>query len=227
MIFCDEPHCNEPSYERDRGSEQSKAYNRNVYAMTVKHAMLEWLDVRTSTGHTRSRRGRTLGDAPQTTQQQQPTSDGIWGEVVAKHFESHGDDILKTVDTWVADKPPPRPKRSARLHNPDHPLGSGGQMSGMDYFAGSGGHTLGSDGTGIFSHGSPHPSPARYCGATPAGGVQQLPGQFPGQFPGRYDQGRAQDGCGPQYLASPGQFQPITWAPAAHCRQEVEVDSGR
>lgn len=44
MVFCDEPHCNEPGYENQAGSDLSKQYNRNQYAAVVKYAMLEWLD---------------------------------------------------------------------------------------------------------------------------------------------------------------------------------------
>lgn len=44
MVFCDEPHCNEPGYENQAGSDLSKQYNRNQYPAVIKYAMLEWLD---------------------------------------------------------------------------------------------------------------------------------------------------------------------------------------
>ncbi|KAK3055565.1 hypothetical protein LTR09_003485 [Extremus antarcticus] len=44
MIFCDEPHCNEPGFEQEGGSDQSKHYNRGQYAAVIKYAMLEWLE---------------------------------------------------------------------------------------------------------------------------------------------------------------------------------------
>ncbi|KAK0280494.1 glycylpeptide N-tetradecanoyltransferase [Friedmanniomyces endolithicus] len=102
MIFCDEPHCNEPHLESDHGSEASRAYNRNVYAMTVQHAMLEWLGVPTAR---RSRRERAVVV---------PSSGGIWSDVVARHFGDRSNDIVQTVGRWVADKPPPRTSRRLR-----------------------------------------------------------------------------------------------------------------
>ncbi|KAK5165926.1 uncharacterized protein LTR77_008850 [Saxophila tyrrhenica] len=44
MVFCDEPHCNEPGFERDVGSDLSKNYNRGLYPAVIKYAMLEWLE---------------------------------------------------------------------------------------------------------------------------------------------------------------------------------------
>ncbi|KAK3074651.1 glycylpeptide N-tetradecanoyltransferase [Teratosphaeriaceae sp. CCFEE 6253] len=143
MIFCDEPHCNEPSYEGDRGSEPSRAYNRNVYAMTVKLAMLEWLDMSVRLHYALALRNRWLGesaDAP--VQQPYPGSDALWAEVVTRHFETHADEIAEMLEAWVADKPAPRPRRSTRhLPNPGHPFAAAG-----------GGHTLGSDNSGILAH---------------------------------------------------------------------------
>ncbi|KAK1072659.1 hypothetical protein LTR74_002451 [Friedmanniomyces endolithicus] len=102
MIFCDEPRCNEPHLESDHGSEASRAYNRNVYAMTVQHAMLEWLGVQTAR---RSRRERAVVV---------PSSGGVWSDVVARHFGDRSNDIVRTVGRWVADKPPPRTSRRLR-----------------------------------------------------------------------------------------------------------------
>ncbi|KAK5678176.1 hypothetical protein LTS10_009346 [Elasticomyces elasticus] len=156
MIFCDEPHCNEPSFERDRGSEQSKAYNRAVHAMTVKHAMLEWLGVKTSTGNIRSRRGRTLGDVDGGVESTKVTVNvGIWGDVVEKHFATNDAKIMEIVETWVADKPPPRPPGRSRFADGSPPppgaFGVGGHMLG--------GHTLGGDGSGIYAQNPPPPPP--------------------------------------------------------------------
>ncbi|KAK0921397.1 glycylpeptide N-tetradecanoyltransferase [Friedmanniomyces endolithicus] len=103
MVFCDEPHCNEPHLESDHGSEASRAYNRNVYAMTVKYAMLEWLGVQPAAK--RSRRERTV---------LVPSSAGIWSDVVARHFGDRSSDVVQMVGRWVADKPPARTSR--RLH---------------------------------------------------------------------------------------------------------------
>ncbi|KAK5722687.1 hypothetical protein LTR15_005919 [Elasticomyces elasticus] len=156
MIFCDEPHCNEPSFERDRGSEQSKAYNRAVHAMTVKHAMLEWLGVKTSTGNIRSRRGRTLGDVDGGVESTKVVvNDGIWGEVVEKHFATNDAKIMETVGTWAADKPPPRPPgRSRFADGSPPPPGAFGAVGHM-----LGGHTLGGDGSGIYAQNPPPPPP--------------------------------------------------------------------
>ena len=33
---------------------------------------------------------------------------GVWSEVVERHFAAYGDDIIKTVDGWVKDRPDPR-----------------------------------------------------------------------------------------------------------------------
>ncbi|KAK5122940.1 hypothetical protein LTR85_003505 [Meristemomyces frigidus] len=106
MIFCDEPYCNEPAYIAMAGTEQSKDHNRRVHPMTVKYAMLEWLEK----------------DA------------GIWKEVVEKHFEEHGEEILTTVGGWVKDKAGTRP------------LGFAG--------TGWGGKTLGDDSGAAVSAGS-------------------------------------------------------------------------
>ncbi|KAK5694278.1 hypothetical protein LTR97_009900 [Elasticomyces elasticus] len=156
MIFCDEPHCNEPSFERDRGSEQSKAYNRAVHAMTVKHAMLEWLGVKTSTGNIRSRRGRTLGDVDGGVESTKVVvNDGIWGEVVEKHFATNDAKIMETVGTWAAEKPPPRPPgRSRFADGSPPPPGAFGPVGHM-----LGGHTLGGDGSGIYAQNPPPPPP--------------------------------------------------------------------
>ncbi|KAF2842462.1 UBC-like protein [Patellaria atrata CBS 101060] len=43
MVFCDEPYCNEPGRDHLQGTEASKAANKKYQAMTIKHAMIDWL----------------------------------------------------------------------------------------------------------------------------------------------------------------------------------------
>ncbi|KAK4539133.1 hypothetical protein LTR36_001456 [Oleoguttula mirabilis] len=102
MIFCDEPYCNEPVQAGLAGTDASKAYNRAIYPWTVRYAMLEWLE----------------------------QGAGIWGDVVTKHFEEHGEEIITRVGGWIKEK-------------------AGARTSSAAAFAGTGwgGKTLG-DGSG-------------------------------------------------------------------------------
>lgn len=125
MVLCDEPHCNEPSYEGDRGTPQSKAYNRHLYPMTVRYAMLDWLESKKyqliAEGYApREPLSRRLGDADQESNEkadEKKPQGGIWDEVVQHHFSSANEDaILKVVGKWVQDKPPqPRSKGKSRF----------------------------------------------------------------------------------------------------------------
>ena len=114
MIFNDEPWCNEPGRDSDRGSERSNAHNRYLYPHVVKFGMIEWLENKRSRAPAVNQGGRRLGEA-----QGSPTSarkeeeEDIWIEVTKKHFEAAGEDIVKTVCNWVNDKPPP-PRTKAR-----------------------------------------------------------------------------------------------------------------
>ncbi|KAK3676776.1 hypothetical protein LTR78_003553 [Recurvomyces mirabilis] len=164
MIFCDEPHCNEPSYENERGSDRSRDYNRRVYSMTVKHAMLEWLSpgIKFDSSY---RNGRMLGGPGGHRKDANVTaSDGIWKDVVSKHFEANKEKIVSTVAKWCEDKPAPRrySTRSrghshahAHVHGPGHILG---------------GPTI--DFTGAMQH-PPPPMPPPYHGYPAMAGTYQ------------------------------------------------------
>lgn len=81
MIFCDEPWCNEPGREGQSGSQQSKNYNKTIQALTIRYAILNWL---------------------------QSINNGIWNDVVCEHFKNSADTILDTVDKWAKDSSPTR-----------------------------------------------------------------------------------------------------------------------
>ncbi|CAK4034136.1 Hypothetical predicted protein [Lecanosticta acicola] len=89
MIFCPEPYCNEPGYEKEYGSEASKVYTGHVRPATVRHAMLDWMD-------------------PERCPQ-------MWREVVQKHFQHKEEAILATVREWIGGRPPTRMSR-VRTH---------------------------------------------------------------------------------------------------------------
>lgn len=75
MIFCDDPWCNEPGREGQSGTPQSKHYNQSIQAMTVRYAMLGWL---------------------------QPGHNSIWKDIVKEHFTNNAVTILKKVKEWAA-----------------------------------------------------------------------------------------------------------------------------
>ncbi|KAJ4345984.1 glycylpeptide N-tetradecanoyltransferase [Ascochyta clinopodiicola] len=76
MVFCEQPWYNEPGRERSYGignnNSASETYNRKLRELTVRLAMLSWLEI---------------------------PSD-IWGDVVKQHFQSNADYILRTVIDW-------------------------------------------------------------------------------------------------------------------------------
>jgi hypothetical protein len=82
MIFCDEPWCNEPGREAHRGTQMSKDYNKTVHALTVRYAMLNWL---------------------------QANHDTVWNDIVTEHFRNNADTIVKMVNKWAEDSPVSRP----------------------------------------------------------------------------------------------------------------------
>lgn len=126
MVLCDEPHCNEPSYEGDRGTPQSKAYNRRLYPLTVKFAMLDWLEStkydlsREAYGSSKSS-GRRLGDADEGTTESavgKGKQGSIWDEVVENHFADQKP-ILDVIAKWVKDTPLKKPgKGKSRMMPP-------------------------------------------------------------------------------------------------------------
>lgn len=127
MIFCDEPHCNEPGYEQELGSEQSKEYNRHQYPAVIKYAMLEWLEgARTVTPTfdmtrfdltTESDVIAQMEKAHKAYKQTPPPVDksDMWAPVVRKHFEAKQDEILQTVCRWINDKSPHGRGKGRRL----------------------------------------------------------------------------------------------------------------
>ena len=104
MIFNDEPWCNEPGRESDRGTEQSKSYNRHIYDKVVKFGMIEWLEHKRSKKGT-DKYGHVLGTCTGANKEKE---EDIWADVAKKHFEAAEDEIIKTVCNWVNDRPPPR-----------------------------------------------------------------------------------------------------------------------
>ncbi|OCL11444.1 hypothetical protein AOQ84DRAFT_353041 [Glonium stellatum] len=94
MIFCAEPWCNEPGRENARGSGPSRNYNKTIQALTVRHAMLGWLDGK---------------------------HDPIWNDVVNTHFTKNADAILKLVNGWASTAPAAipatRPHRASSVPN--------------------------------------------------------------------------------------------------------------
>ncbi|KAK5110530.1 hypothetical protein LTR62_005722 [Meristemomyces frigidus] len=129
MIFCDEPHCNEPSYERQRGSERSKEYNRRVYTFTVGHAMLEWLEPGVKPVHgppgTLRQRSRSFNDVGA-----KKLEESIWKDIVIIYFKEHKETILSNVDEWTKDKPMPKPKASRRCRGGSFLSVEGGYVLG-------------------------------------------------------------------------------------------------
>ena len=128
MIFNDEPWCNEPGRESQRGNAASKSYNRSLYPSVVKFAMLEWIECKRSKDKfpTSSYRGpgRTIGDdyGSKATKHAHANED-IWTAVTKKHFRVNADEIVKTVVKWTKDKPGPRkePKSRPKLKGNAYP----------------------------------------------------------------------------------------------------------
>lgn len=79
MIFCEHPWTNEPSREDQAHLQVSKDYNKGIRTLTVRHAMLYWL---------------------------QSNDDNIWSDVVLGHFKNNATQILNQVREWAKDKPP-------------------------------------------------------------------------------------------------------------------------
>ena len=109
MIFVDEPHCNEPGQEDERGTELSRNYNRSIYHSVVRYGMIEWLEGKRSLlKRTKSASSEdSIEDGLRGLVDKTPDGPGVgvWDEVSRKHFEVNQADIIKTVDQWVHDKP--------------------------------------------------------------------------------------------------------------------------
>ncbi|KAG9379129.1 NMT1 N-myristoyl transferase [Pyrenophora tritici-repentis] len=76
MVLCEEPWYNEPGREtqyRSGKNSPSGAYNADIRKLTVRYALLDWLD--------------------------KPSS--LWQDVVDYHFKEHGNAILQTVEQWA------------------------------------------------------------------------------------------------------------------------------
>jgi baculoviral IAP repeat-containing protein 6 len=122
MIFCDEPHCNEPGFEHDAGTDRSKEYSRNLYPNVIRYAMLEWLTGERSVTPSRTDFRRYHPEdfedpqlQAQFKEQAKNTSTvdkgGIWSAVVKKHFEVNEKQIAETVCHWINDRGPARLKK--------------------------------------------------------------------------------------------------------------------
>src|ERR1700761_1111856 len=79
MIFCDEPWCNEPGRESQVGSIHSKKFNKGIRRLTLRWAMLDWL------------------------QKQRKDENGIWTAIVEKHFQVNAEAILLLAEGWLKD----------------------------------------------------------------------------------------------------------------------------
>lgn len=129
MIFCENPWLNEPGRESMPGQEwRSQRYNQSLHHHTVRTAMLDWLERRQFNAPVR-RSGRTLAETPA---QAADTSEGIWDEIINKHFASNGEQIIQMVERWQAAKPPPRSSRSHRDNAPMPEDISDGDSDGMN-----------------------------------------------------------------------------------------------
>ena len=121
MIFCEEPWCNEPGREGMQGSKDSKRFNRGLYPNVVKYGMLEWLENKRSVVMPPRRKKlgpRGLGDGIEDIMPRVDAAfkaNEIWNDVAKKHFEVKKEDIIKTVDVWVKDKPKESPMRKYDL----------------------------------------------------------------------------------------------------------------
>lgn len=150
MIFCENPWLNEPGRESMPDQErQSQRYNQSLHQHTVRTAMLDWLERRQFNAPVK-RPGRTLAETPA---QAADTSEGIWDEIINKHFASNGEQIIQMVEQWRNAKPPPQSTRPRRDDFPMPDDISDGDSDDLDddsssalappsMFKGSG-HTLG------------------------------------------------------------------------------------
>lgn len=120
MIFCEEPWCNEPGREGDAGSSRSRRYNRNLHRDVIRYGMLEWIDGKTTqtsprvkyafTEHALSEMDLATGTPdtmPRMPAREKPKQSAhgveLFKEVVTKHFETHREQIIRTVNAWVTD----------------------------------------------------------------------------------------------------------------------------
>ncbi|PZD35923.1 NMT1, N-myristoyl transferase, partial [Pyrenophora tritici-repentis] len=86
MVLCEEPWYNEPGREtqyRSGKNSPSGAYNADIRKLTVRYALLDWLD--------------------------KPSS--LWQDVVDYHFKEHGNAILQTVEQWAKEADIPNTRR--------------------------------------------------------------------------------------------------------------------
>lgn len=111
-VLVEEPFCNEPSYQGHKGSSMSLNYNRKMHEKTVKLAMLDWLE-------RKSYRLAHLGSYGRPVllgQRSKPEGrkDGIWDEVVKRHFAANKEQILDTIKQWIADRAPESKKKEKK-----------------------------------------------------------------------------------------------------------------
>lgn len=103
MIFNSTPFYNEPSNDRFANKRFVEEYNRMIEPMTVRHAMLYWLNARLKAP---AMPGNAWATAPanQATARSS-TDDPIWGDVIRKHFTLKGPLLLETARKWEQRQP--------------------------------------------------------------------------------------------------------------------------
>lgn len=97
FILCSEPYFNEPWTKdyKHQGLLVSKSYNRWIYLLTMKLAMVDWIEGRVYTTTLQRSKGETLSSPEY----------HIWDRVISAHFASNKQQILETTDRWMKSSP--------------------------------------------------------------------------------------------------------------------------
>lgn len=96
MIFCEEPMYNEPGeMAGPQSSSRSKAYNENIRVLTMRYAMVDWME--------------------------RPPK--LWQDVVKLHFKRNANQILRTTGRWAQEQAPEDrySRRYMYSRNTEHP----------------------------------------------------------------------------------------------------------
>lgn len=95
FVFVVEPYLNEPDTNEKPGSSLTTAYNRFIYHLTMKHAMIDWLEGNVYQSTLQRMNGEALS-APEYY---------IWNDVINAHFASEKEQILVIMDRWLQSSP--------------------------------------------------------------------------------------------------------------------------
>ncbi|OAL56607.1 hypothetical protein IQ07DRAFT_526783 [Pyrenochaeta sp. DS3sAY3a] len=108
MVFCDEPWYNEPGretrYSTGVANDQAAAYNHTIRELTVRYAMLAWLE--------------------------RPTS--LWHGVVTHHFQQNSNKVFEIACQWAKNKGPQMPHSREQMFHSQIYGGHGSAMDGTD-----------------------------------------------------------------------------------------------